>query len=55
MAYTHHLHYRTLYRESLDDLIGLCGPCHAYVHGRRATDPCRCPIDAELRKLIYDL
>ena len=55
MAHTHHLHYRTLYHESLDDLMGLCDPCHAYVHGLRATDPCRCPTDAELRKMIEDL
>jgi 5-methylcytosine-specific restriction endonuclease McrA len=29
----HHLHYRNLFNESLDDLISLCAPCHGKRHG----------------------
>ena len=29
----HHLHYRTLGRESLDDVEALCNLCHAQEHG----------------------
>lgn len=31
----HHLHYRTLGRESLDDIRMVCGPCHLIQHGKR--------------------
>jgi hypothetical protein len=34
----HHLTYDRVYREELEDLQGLCGYCHDYVHGRRADD-----------------
>lgn len=55
MAHTHHKHYRTLYNESLADLTGLCEECHAYVHGRCAVDPSRCPTFEELERLIAEL
>lgn len=30
----HHLHYHTLYRESLSDLQALCNGCHRFMHGK---------------------
>lgn len=29
----HHLTYERLYRERLDDLLGVCNGCHEYCHG----------------------
>lgn len=34
----HHLHYRTVGHESLDDVQGLCRTCHETVHGLREDD-----------------
>lgn len=36
---THHLTYERLGNELLEDLQGLCAPCHEYVSGRRDPDP----------------
>ena len=36
---THHLTYRRLGVELLDDLIGLCAGCHRFVHARSQFDP----------------
>lgn len=36
---THHLTYERLGNELLEDLQGLCAPCHEYVSGRRHDDP----------------
>lgn len=35
----HHLTYARKYRERLDDLQGLCGGCHSFVHGKSDVDP----------------
>jgi 5-methylcytosine-specific restriction endonuclease McrA len=32
----HHLHYRTLGEERMDDVIALCQPCHRKADRRRA-------------------
>jgi hypothetical protein len=29
----HHLHYRTIFRETPEDLQAVCRPCHAQEHG----------------------
>ncbi len=39
MSHVHHLTYVRKYNERLDDLRGLCAPCHEYTHGRRKEDP----------------
>jgi len=38
-AQTHHITYDTIGHEDLDDLAGLCRPCHAYLSGRTHEDP----------------
>jgi hypothetical protein len=35
----HHLTYARKYCERLDDLIGMCNGCHAYVHAKSDIDP----------------
>jgi hypothetical protein len=37
----HHLTYSRVYRESLDDLVGLCDQCHRYIHGHSD----KCPLE----------
>lgn len=39
MSHVHHLTYKRRYAEPLEDLLGVCEPCHAYVHGRSDRDP----------------
>lgn len=39
MYAVHHLHYKTIYRESPDDLQALCDPCHEFRHGKQERDP----------------
>jgi hypothetical protein len=39
MRYTHHLSYRNLGNEPLEDLQGLCRGCHAYLGGYSDRDP----------------
>lgn len=39
MYAVHHLTYIRKYRERLEDLQGLCEPCHAYKHGKSDHDP----------------
>jgi 5-methylcytosine-specific restriction endonuclease McrA len=55
--HVHHDHYRFLFHEEddLTCLVTLCDRCHAYVHGRRGTNPRRCPTDEELRRLLAGL
>lgn len=36
---THHLHYETVGNEKLEDLQGLCRPCHLHLSGLVAEDP----------------
>lgn len=36
----HHLTYERKYDELLEDLQGICIPCHEFIHGHSATDPC---------------
>ena len=36
----HHLTYVRKYQERLEDLLGLCRPCHEYLHGKSDLDPC---------------
>jgi hypothetical protein len=38
VAEVHHLTYDRVYHEALEDLQGLCGYCHAFLHGERADD-----------------
>jgi len=50
--HVHHLTYQRKYSERLEDLQGLCKPCHEFTHGLSAIDP------AELTRiwnLIYPL
>lgn len=35
----HHLTYRRLYNERLEDLQGICHRCHDFIHGRSSVDP----------------
>src|SRR5262249_54111979 len=35
----HHLTYERVYKERLEDLQGLCAPCHAFLHGSSEIDP----------------
>ena len=35
----HHLTYDRVYKETLDDLQGLCRDCHAFMHGETKIDP----------------
>ena len=37
--YVHHLTYQRFEDEALSDLMGLCGFCHAFIHGRSPYDP----------------
>ncbi len=37
---THHRTYARLYRERLDDLQAVCGPCHKYLSGVTDENPC---------------
>lgn len=39
MSHVHHLTYRRRYAEPLEDLMGVCEPCHDYIHGRSGRDP----------------
>lgn len=36
---THHLTYERLGHEYLDDLLGVCNPCHEYLSGKADHDP----------------
>ncbi len=36
---THHKTYVRIFRERVEDLTGLCGACHDYVHKNRSLDP----------------
>ena len=37
--HVHHRTYANIYNEPLEDLIGLCKPCHKFLHGRSGIDP----------------
>lgn len=39
MSHVHHLTYIRKYAEHLEDLRGLCEPCHEFTHGKRQRDP----------------
>ncbi len=39
MSHVHHLTYVRKYNERLDDLRGLCAPCHEFTHGKSNEDP----------------
>ena len=41
----HHLHYRSLYNEPLEDLLDVCKGCHDYIHDRSNVDPVTEAID----------
>lgn len=46
----HHLHYRTLYKERLEDLVTVCRTCHQNIHdthGYEHTSNFPLPIDWE--------
>src|SRR5207244_330918 len=36
---THHLTYANLGHEPLEDLLGICRPCHEYLSAKRDDDP----------------
>lgn len=36
---THHLTYERLYNERIEDLLGVCRPCHEYLSGKSDFDP----------------
>lgn len=46
---THHLTYERLGNELLEDLQGLCAPCHEYVSGKRHEDPLAEVLTTEIR------
>lgn len=46
----HHKHYKTLYRESVDDLAILCAGCHANHHEER--EICLDPMATEFVSLV---
>ncbi|MCE9547110.1 MAG: hypothetical protein K8T25_16670 [Planctomycetia bacterium] len=37
-SHTHHLTYERIYNERLDDLLGVCEPCHEFLHKSRTDD-----------------
>src|SRR5687768_16267024 len=39
LSHVHHMTYIRKYAEALEDLQGLCEPCHEFVHGIRSRDP----------------
>jgi hypothetical protein len=49
---THHLSYRNLGNEPLEDLMGVCRPCHEFLSGKADWDPkglcrsCDAPLSA---------
>lgn len=47
----HHLSYARKYKESLEDLQGICQPCHDFIHKKRDEDPLLRPII--LQHVIY--
>lgn len=49
----HHLTYRRIYRERLEDLRLLCEDCHEFVHGRGDVDPCAATSPEEVRYKVY--
>lgn len=40
---THHLTYERIGAERLEDLLGVCSPCHAYLSAKSNVDPCNVP------------
>lgn len=36
---THHLTYERIGQERLEDLLGVCEPCHEFLSGKRSEDP----------------
>jgi hypothetical protein len=55
MKETHHLNYRHLGNEPLEDLLGVCRGCHSFLGGYSDQDPmrqcllCDGPVEAEAR------
>ena len=47
----HHLHYRTLGHETLNDVLGLCSRCHRYTHGLLPSQSRRAKRRSNARKL----
>lgn len=47
---THHLTYERIGRESLNDLLGICRPCHEYLSGKSDFDPAS---EAIVQPLVY--
>ena len=41
---THHQTYARVGCERLEDLLGVCRPCHAFLSGRSDVDPIRCAV-----------
>jgi hypothetical protein len=42
---THHLTYERLGHERLEDLLGVCNPCHEYLSGKGELDPAGARLD----------
>jgi hypothetical protein len=51
----HHLTYERVPNEPLSDLIGVCRPCHRFLHGRRSTDPAIPEFSKEEVRLAREL
>jgi len=52
--HAHHLTYERLFHESLTDLLGVCLPCHSFVHGRGTYDPLMPSIYVEVLPQTID-
>lgn len=48
---THHLTYERFGTEKLEDLQGVCGPCHDFMSGKSDTDPATAIKSVKLRKI----
>ena len=55
MEHCHHKTYDSLGDEPLSDLEGLCGDCHAFVHGKATYDPAHTPTLVEMKAIINQL
>ena len=44
----HHLTYDRVFNERLEDLQGLCVPCHRFLHGDSGIDPCQPSISVKV-------
>lgn len=50
---THHLTYERIGHEELDDLLGVCNGCHAYLSGKSDTDPVDEALSEQIKELAW--